>query len=79
MLSVSISQNNDYVISGGKIYDLITGEIVANSTSITPHSQNGEHFGKFREVNSILLRPDGLSAKATGDRIEIYNIQDQIA
>ena len=42
----------------------------------TPYSQNGGHFGKFREVNNILLRPDGLSAMATGDRIEIYNIQD---
>ena len=74
---VAVSQNNNHINNGGETYDLTTGEIVDNSASLVPYSQNGGHFGKFREVNSILLRPDGLSAKATGDRIEIYNIQDQ--
>ena len=74
--SVSISQNNDYVTSGGKIYHLMTGDIVANSSSITPYSENGDHYGQFLELNNILLRPDGLSAKATNDRIEIYNLQN---
>lgn len=78
--TVSISQNDRFLYTGGLVYDFQSGNVDCCGTSNFSYGQiyspNGNHHDSIVNLKTTYLRPDGLSIRASSGIAEIYYAQE---